>query len=113
MCHKLGQAMKDAPPPPPELHKRAKIRLIPFLHPLVLPSGPVSRPAFIQAVIKKEEEEAEEGVTGLYTPHSWKLMGLFTTQCRACEKMRRSEPGAPSFPVLGPDWRNDLKPHTC
>lgn len=90
--------MKDAPPPPPELHKRAKIRLIPFLHPLVLPSGPVSRPAFIQAVIKKEEEEAEEGVTGLYTPHSWKLMGLFTTQCRACEKMRRSETGSPFIP---------------
>lgn len=95
-------------------YRWSKIRLIPLLHPLVLPFGPVSRSAFIQAVIKGEEveEKEEEGVTGLCTSHSWKLMGLFTTQCRACEKTRRSEPGSPSFPVLGPDWRNDLKPHT-
>lgn len=24
---------------------------------------------------------------GLYTPHSWRLIGLFITQCPACEKM--------------------------
>lgn len=79
----LGQSIKAAPPPP-----------VPFLHLPVLPSGPVSRPVFIQAVIKEEEE----GVTGLYTPHSWKLMGLFTTQCRVYEKMRSSEPGDPFIP---------------
>lgn len=47
-----------------------------------------------------KEEQEEEGVTGLYTPHSWKLMGLFTTQRRAREKMQLSEREAPSLPSL-------------
>lgn len=37
---------------------------------------------------------------GLYTPHSWRLIGLFVTQCPACEKMLQPIPKPLETPPL-------------
>lgn len=73
--HKNWGDMKDG------LHELNKDQRDPFLLFLVLPSGLFSD--FIYSSVG-----AKEGtVKGLYTPHSWRLIGLFITLCPACEKM--------------------------
>lgn len=52
------------------------------------PFSCLTPPAHFSASIYSSGGEKEGTVKGLYTPHSWKLIGLFTTQCPACEKMQ-------------------------
>lgn len=64
-----------------ELHALNKFQRDPFLLFAALPSGLFSD--FIYSSVG----EKEGTVKGLYTPHSWRLIGLIITQCPACEKM--------------------------
>lgn len=61
---------------------------------------PISQPLFIQVLEKKEGT-----LKGLYTPHSWKLIGLFTTQgvlrVRKCSRWSKSFRNLLPFPALG------------
>lgn len=69
---------------------------------------PISQPLFIQVVEKRRGT-----VKGLYTPHSWKLIGLFTTHSVLCVRKcsSRSKPlrNLPHFPSSWPCFADDLK----
>lgn len=70
--------------------------------------------AYPSASIYSSGGKEEGKVKGLYTPHSWTLIGLFTTHgvlwVRKCSSWFKSSESAPApsgrYPVLGPvcDW---------
>lgn len=64
-----------------ELHELNKFQRDLFLLFPVLPSG------LFSDFIYSHVGEKEGAVKGLYTPHSWRLIGLIISQCPACEKM--------------------------
>lgn len=64
-----------------ELHELNKFQRDLFLLFPVLPSG------LFSDFIYSHFGEKEGTVKGLYTPHSWRLIGLIISQCPACEKM--------------------------
>lgn len=74
-CHVTLGDMKDVLP---EVNKYQRD---PFLLFLALASGP-----FLSFYLFKWWRKGG-AVKGLYASHSWKLIGLFTTLCSACEKM--------------------------
>lgn len=77
---------------------------------------PISQP-----LIYSGGGEKEGTVKGLYTPHSWKLIGLFTThsvlrvrKCTSCSKSLRNIPPSPVLgPVCGWPKGSSVQTHIC